>query len=361
MNFHKNTAFKNYSSPSALSGLKQMKDIMDPILTSVSVMVIIVGFLGNMAAITVFCKRWSSLKSHEVFVVVLVMIDFLLSFLEPMFALVQRGVIIVSFQNDLCCQWISWFLMTLNVQSAWIMVAIAIDRFIMIVVKSYSFMRSTNKKKTLIISCVLFLFASPIGALYFYRIKSQEIPGRLGRKICVLSYLSKEEDLFHTTSAFAVQMVGPGFILTVMYTWMIIRLRKPVKFQENIREIELRKRRHWKIVRLFLTILAIFYIIALPYPMLYMVHTIQLYKGNIIWARRNRELIEYTFRSFKLLSYLNYSIDPFIYAGFYFTDIIGKIRNTLYRRRSKRSELRENIQLQTVDAPFLPESRKPDI
>ena len=309
---------------------------MQTVMTSVCVLVIIVGFFGNLAAIITLCRRWSSLKSHEGYIIVLVFIDLILSFVAPMFRMNQLGVITFLLQSDFGCQLLSWLITTLNIQSAWIMTAIAVDRFTMIVLKPYSFRSSTNKRKILVINCAIFILASPAGVLHLYRTKLHPIDPPINRNVCFAFYSSATEDLIHSAIVFATQIVIPGFVLTILYTWMITRLRKPVDFQENTRSMQLRKRQHWKVIRLFLSILIIFYLLGLPYPLIYLIYTIH-YNDKITWTRRKQEVFYYTTLSLKMMSYLNYCIDPFIYASFYLKGITGRILKA-FSGRSPRTE-----------------------
>ena len=320
-------------------------EIVKTYLKWVSVLVIIVGFLGNVVVITSLCKRWSSLKIHEVFIVVLAGTDLILSFIYPIMVLQSHGMIIPLFMNNLTCKFSLWFVITLGTMSSWLMVAIAVDRFIMIVMKNYSVRSSTNKKKIFIITCVMFLFASPGGALYFYRGQLFKVGGR---KFCGEMYLSKEEYLIQWASVFTIQMAIPAFVLTILYVWIIIELRKPVNFLENARAIQIRKRRHWKIIRLFFIILSTFYIFAFPHSLIKIIYVEQLYRnGNLT----NRRHYQYAFYLTMSLMFLNYCIDPFVYAWFYMKGIIRKVSSTFFQHRSPRIELSEIHPHQTINRP----------
>ena len=308
------------------------------IITFFSALAIVVGSLANMVAIIAMCNRWSSLKSTEVFIFVLMIIDLCLSSALPVAILNQLGTITFPSQNYSVCQFLAWFAVTLNTQSAWVLVAIAVDRFIMIVAKPYSFRTSTNKWKILMINFTIFLLASMMGVPYLYRMKY------INRGICSIRYISAEQRLIHAVCIFVIQMVIPAFILTILYAFMIMKLRKPTNFQENNRAVQRRKQRNWKVIKLFLSIIFIFYVTALPYQICYMIYTIYYNK---------REAFDYVFLKYVLFSSwtitsLNYCIDPFIYASFYMTDIKRKIRSTLLRHRSLTNDLlvRETIPMQ---------------
>ena len=178
---------------------------------------IVVGTLGNMAAIIFMCKRWSSLKSTEVFIFVLAVIDLFLSCAVPLQRLYDLGVITFPLLNDFGCQFLTWLVLTLNTNSVWVMVAIAVDRFIMIVVKPYSFRRSKKNREIAMINVAIFLLASTLGVIFFCRIRER------GRR-CLIAYISAEEDFIHSASIFATQLVVPAFILTTLYSCIIIKL-----------------------------------------------------------------------------------------------------------------------------------------
>ena len=305
------------------------------ITTFFSALVIIVGTLGNMATIITMCRRWSSLKSTEVFIFILVVIDLILSSAFPVRLLKELDVISFPLLNDSGCQFFIWLILTLNTQSIWVMVSVAVDRFLMIVVKPYSFRRSTKKWKILMINFVIFLLSSTVGVLFFYRVRSES--GRC----CRVFYISAEEDLIHAASIFAIQFVIPGFILTILYTSMIIKLRKPVGFQDNIRAMQIRKRENWKVMRLFLSIIIIFYVTAFPHQIVYMIYTIHINKVE--------EVFNYALFSSWALSCLNYCIDPFVYASFYMKDIKQKIRNVFLRHWSPKIEFTEIHPMQAVN------------
>ena len=343
MNVHKYNVSTNnaYMLPSDPPGFATT-------MTVFSILVIIVGFLGNMAAIITMCKQWSSLKSTEVFIFILAFNDLLLSCIAPVLGLNELGVISNQLLNDSGCQFLFWFLTTLNTQSTWIMVAIAVDRFIMIVVEPCSFRRSTNKWKILLINIVIFILASPVGALYFYRVVVVTY-GNSSR--CSTLYLSTKEDLIHSSIILGIQMAIPAFILTSLYAWMIIELRKPVEFQENIRATEKRKQQNWQVIRIFLSIIVIFYVTALPPHITYMIYEVNQI-NRITWTKRKLELFYYTYITLRAISNLNYCIDPFIYACLYMTDIKGKIRNTFLRHRSPTTDLRETHPMQAASRPI---------
>ena len=309
------------------------------IITFIYAFVIIVGSLGNMATIITICKRWSSLKNTEVFIFVLAVIDLFLSSTSPVLHMCQLDVITLPLLSDFGCQFFHWLLVTLITQSSWVMVAIAVDRFIMIVVKPYSLRRSTEKWKILIISFAMFLLSSTVGVLSFYRVASFR-----GQR-CLIAYKSPEEDLIHSASIFAITMAIPAFILTILYASMISKLRKPVDFQENIRAQQIRTQRNWKIVKLFLSIIIIFYVTAVPYQILHMIYSIHW----MTLTRRGQEFFFFALPFSRAITNLNYCIDPFIYASFYIKDITGKIKNAFLRHRSPGSDLRETHSLQAVN------------
>ena len=290
-----------------------------------------------MATIITMCKRLSSLKSTEVFIFVLAVIDLILASTLPVLEMNQLGVITFPLQSDFDCKFLYWLVVTLNTQSSWMMVAIAVDRFIMIVVKPYSLRRSRKKWKILIISFAMFLLSSTVGVLHFCRIIS------FRGQHCSIVYKSAEEDLIHSASIFAIQMGIPAFILTILYARMIIKLRKPADFQENIRAQQIRAQKNWKIVKLFLSIIIIFYVTAVPYQIVFMIYKIK------TWTRREHELFHFAVISSRAIANLNYCIDPFIYASFYIKDVKGKIRNAFLRHRSPWSDLRETHPLQAVN------------
>ena len=165
------------------------------VITFFSGLAIVVGSLTNMVAIIDMCNRWSSLKSTEVFIFVLMIIDLCLSSALPVTILNQLGVITFPSQNYSVCQFLAWSVVTLNTQSAWVLVAIAVDRFIMIGAKPHSFRRSTKKKwKILTINFTIFLLDSMMGVLYLYRMKY------INRDICSIRYISAEQRLIHAVS-----------------------------------------------------------------------------------------------------------------------------------------------------------------
>ena len=149
-------------------------------------------------------------------------------------------------------------------------------------------MRSSSKKKIFII--ILFLFASPGSALYFYMVRLLKVGAR---KVCGVIYLSKKKDLIHSASLFTIQMVIPAFVLTTLYRQMIVTLRKPVNFLENARAIQVRKRRHWKIIWLFLTIPVILYVFVFPYQLFYIIFTIQIHVDKNGSLNNHRHYIIY--------------------------------------------------------------------
>ena len=97
--------------------------------------------------------------------------------------------------------------------------------------------------------------------------------------------------------------------------------------QENFRPQQRRKQKNWKVVKLFLSIIIIFYVTTLPHQIIYMICKILINNTEVI----DFALLCYALYSSRALLCLNCCIDPFIYKSFCMKDIKREVRNPFLR------------------------------
>ena len=121
---------------------------------------IVIGVLGNGVAICVFARKKEKLP-HSIFILTLAITDFLTcSVVIPMAIFFIHSNYVTD--SDLLCK-VYHFFITSNVPfSAFIMVAISVERYISV---CHPFLHLVNAKNTVIIILILLLFACSLGTI----------------------------------------------------------------------------------------------------------------------------------------------------------------------------------------------------
>ena len=266
------TLFPNGSAKSTSVANSIRSDVFDynqivfrNIAITISLSDLIVGILGNLLVLLVFCMRYSQLKTCEIFMANLAGADLigtttcptkhLLVTMETGFKGRNLGYKFLEFTEFIS-----------ESVSALTLVLIAIDRFAIVKGPLRSF-RSPCKIAISAISTWL------IGLLLGF--------------ICLASVLevtaSSEQEyvMICNIVTLVVQVIFPSIIIIVLYTCIVGEFRKSFSnqiFEPSERDRKLREVQNWEITKLSIVIIVTFYICVLPYAILvilYLLHQIK--------------------------------------------------------------------------------------
>ena len=272
--------------------------------------VITLGLMGNLTVIITFSKRWGRLRTYEVFLTSLAIADLLFSILSPtLIAFDNLAFIDLSFMGDFGCQFLNWLRVTALTVSAWTLIVISADRYMVLVWRPLIH-QEPSKQAICFFIITMWAVASSLGMLYFFRVKMYSHPFR-PTYFCGIVYKDPEEDWIHTSLLFVFQMAIPILTLTVLYSLMVRTLKSTELVHLNSRAKEIRYRRNRKAIRLFVTIVFVFYILVLPYQLFYIIYTAIVQKDKTLEQDKRLRIAN----SILILVYsLNGCLNPLIYA-----------------------------------------------
>ena len=268
--------------------------------------VLITGFLGNSLVIATFCKKFSKLKTCEIFMISLALADLIGTLCQPVLIIFNLKSVNYSFFNHFGCQFISWLITTSLTVSAWTLVCIGVDRLI-IVHRPFSSRNKPKFWKMAVIILFSWFLCGSVGFVYFFRVKIYPHE-KLFR--CGSFYASIEEDYIHTAALFGAQVLIPVVLLSIIY-WLILKKlksgeRRKLSESGNVRFSETMNQRNRKATTLFLSIVIVFYVLVIPYNIFYLYYTFQVPKYT--------ETLHYIYNCFVLLLLTNSCVNPLIYA-----------------------------------------------
>ena len=293
----------------------------------ICVLVLIMGLVGNSLVLTVFGFRWSKLKSCELLMISLACSDLIGSVVIPsklILELMNQNFYAIGNEG---CKIISFLSITSLTVSAVTLVAISIDRYIII---KWPFHKQTNRFKLYCIIGFTWLLASGIGLIYLFpgHIKLYKtMPGVYNCR----TYLTDAEYKAHALVTFSVQVALPLIIITLIYMWILFELRRSVKellLYTAASNIRMRLLRNQKATKLLIIIILVFYICVLPLNLFFI-----LYLFNIHSLSVHSTLIVFSF--LQILQMVNSCVNPIIYSKLHrsFRRIILKLLSTCSARK----------------------------
>ena len=320
--------------------------------------VITLGLIGNLSVIVTFLKRWGKLRTYELFLISLAIADLLFSLVSPtMTAFNNLGFINLKFMGDFGCQLLNWLRVTALTVSAWTLIIISADRYMVIVWRPLIHQEPSKRIICLIIVSIWAL-ASSLGTLYFFRVKLWNFGPR---SACAIIYKDNTEDWIHSSLLFVFQMAIPILSLTVLYSIMIRTLKSTELVHLNSRAKEVRYRRNRKAIRLFVTVVCVFYILVLPYQVFYLIYTAMVQQDKSL---EQNDTIRFANSILILVYSLNGCLNPLIYARLH-----TSFRRTLFRfisckwkiiKRRSRPTLKKKLpDTPLIDGEELPTSMTP--
>ena len=294
------TLFPNGSAKSTSVANSIRSDVFDynqivfrNIAITISLSDLIVGILGNLLVLLVFCMRYSQLKTCEIFMANLAGADLIGTITCPtkhLLVTMETGFK----ERNLGYKFLEFTEFISESVSALTLVLIAIDRFAIVKWPLRSF-RSPCK---IAISAI-----------------STRLIGLLLGFICLASVLevtaSSEQEYMMICNivTLVVQVIFPSIIIIVLYTCIFGEFRKSFSnqiFEPSERDRKLREVQNWEITKLSIVIIVTFYICVLPYAILvilYLLHQIK-FTNSILKLHTCLEM----------LKMFNSSVNPILYS-----------------------------------------------
>lgn len=274
------------------------------ILACLTIMVL--GFFGNLLVILIFVKKWNLLKTCEVLMVNLAVADLIGTFTVPLERLRDLFQLHDQGSGDfLGCQLPTWLASTSMSVSSVTLVAIALDRFI--VVARPLLLRQGPSKLIYCVMAFIWVIGSSSGLPHFvYTIQSYH--NDFGY-YCSIT-LDPEEDRNFTLVIFFVSLVIPVLSMSVVYSFIVFKLRSGSlavrRLSETDNVVRIRTVRQKRATKLFIVVVIIFTALVLPYN-LFMV---LLKYGHIPPTPRNRRIYDILI----LIMASNSCVNPLIYS-----------------------------------------------
>ena len=263
--------------------------------------ILILGFVGNLLVIITFGSKGARLKTYEVLMINLATADLLGTFCFPLLTILTLKSVDISFLGNFGCQLVFWLSTTSLTVSVFSLVAISIDRFVIVI---WPLRKPTRLWKVGIVSILSWTMASFVGVINFLRVKYFS-----EYKVCGIKYNDVNEEIAYTVSLFLIQMIFPVIIMSTMYGFILLRLKSTTTRQLSVRSNTIREKRNQKLTKLFMAIIIVFYVLTLPYNIFFMWYTI---KGKIITTENPK--IQHVYQILALILLSNSCVNPLIYA-----------------------------------------------
>ena len=270
-------------------------------------MVLILGVTGNFVVIIIFGRRLKQLKVYEILLMNLAIADFIGTLCLPLQILLHLESVNLSVLGNSGCMIITWLAMTSLTVSAFTLVAIAVDRLMIVTRPLRAVVRGWKVAVTI---ASLWLSSSTLGIVSFLRVKYDWSVNN-----CRIKYANQNEDHAHTLLLFIFQVALPLCILTAIYSVILRKLKPGEKLVRNLsanyeQMMKVRNKKNKKAVRLFLTIVIMFYILVLPFHIFYLYFTFHIhYKG-----RKFTKALQDMYHVLLLLYLSNSCVNPIIYS-----------------------------------------------
>ena len=268
--------------------------------------ILILGFFGNLLVIIIFSRKGAKLKAHEVLVISLAIGDLLGTFCLPVLTILQLKAD-MSVLGDFGCQFIYWLSTTSLTGSAFSLVAISIDRLGLVI---WPHQRRPRPWKISLIALLIWTMASSPGIIYFLRVYYSPQPYNR----CSVDFKDNREDIAHTISLFLIQMIAPMAVMSVVYGIILYRLKMMVvrRLSTVSNSFAVRQKKNRKLTGLFLAVVTMFFVLTLPYNIFYLWYTMNW--QTIQKDYKYHQKIGHVYHILLLIMLLNSCVNPLIYA-----------------------------------------------
>ena len=270
------------------------------------VLIMVVGFVGNIFVIMIFIMRWSLLKSCEVLMISLAVADFLGTFSIPLDRLRELLQLQDEGSGDFWgCQITTWLAVTCISVSSLTLVAIALDRFV--VVAWPLKLRNGSRRITYGIILLTWLIGGAFGLPHFVHLKQNYAP--IFGFYCLTNF-NPDEERKYTAAVFVLQLVIPLLSMAVLYSFIVFKLRSGSvsarRLSETDNVVRIRTIRQRKATKLFIVVVIVFTVLVLPFNMFMML----LVHGHIPPTKENRKV----YNALALMLAANSCVNPVIYS-----------------------------------------------
>lgn len=251
----------NSSTPALPSTPDSSRVIMTFMLQLVCMSVLLFGIIGNGFVIVIFGRRYSDLKTYEVYMLSLAAADFIGTLLFPSIQLHAmhggdfRGL------GAIGCKLI-YFLLTCSItSSAMTLIVISFDRFIIVKWPLRERLPPFTLGYTITIPWLLGICH---GMLYL--VGDRMILKKEGQiYVCRTQFTEVDMQVF-TVATFIVQNLLPVMLMLIIYTCIVRILYKSATiFNFSGRELYARDSRNKKALKLLLTVISVFFVCTTPH------------------------------------------------------------------------------------------------
>ncbi|XP_065647654.1 neuropeptide Y receptor type 6 isoform X2 [Hydra vulgaris] len=268
--------------------------------------VITLGVIGNSLVLIVFCQKWSNLNSCEIFLINLAIADFLNATVAPVKTVLDLVHInLFSIGND-GCKIISFFGITSITVSAFTLLTVSIDRFIIV---KWPLHKRPSLSTLLALVTLMWLVAGIVGCFYFV---GENVKLGLHSKnvYSCFNYMKQNDFVVFSLAVFCIQCVIPIIIMTVIYMLVILELKKNAKsgiFAHCKNEMKLRLSQNKKVTKMIFLVVLVFYSCVLPSNSFYMWY---LFSGQ----KHPFRMVKVIYDILLMLQMCNSVVNPIIYS-----------------------------------------------
>ena len=302
------------------------------------IIVITLGAIGNGLVLIVFGVKWSKLKSCEIFMLSLALADFLNATVAPLRTILDLVHINLNSIGHDGCKTIYFISITTMTVSALTLLTVSIDRFI--IVKWPLHERPYQRTLLIVITCT-WLSAGAFGSFYFVG-ENIKLGLHTQNVYSCFNYMGPNDVIIFTIAAFCIQCAIPITVMTILYSLIILELRKNANsgiFAHCKREMKLRLSQNRKATKMIFVVVLVFYFCILPTHFFYMWY---LYNGQYHPIQK----IKIIFDSLTMLQMCNSVANPIIYSRLHTTfkkDITKVVFPCCYNKLEKWESMQDTF------------------
>jgi len=228
------------------------------------VVIMVTGFVGNLMVILIFTRRWKVLKTCEVFMISLAVADIIGTFTIPLERLRDLLQLHDTGNGDFIgCQISTWLASTCISVSSLTLVAIAIDRFVIVF---WPFKLRHGPNPVIYISIWLTWLIGGIYAAPHFKYLKQMYQDNAGYHC--RSMMQPEEHHKYVVAIFVLQLAIPLCAMTFLYAFIVFKLRSGSvsarRLSETDNVVRIRTLRQRKATKLFIVVVVVFTVLVLP-------------------------------------------------------------------------------------------------
>ena len=235
-----------------------------------SLLILVLGSIGNSAVLVIFLRKWKKLKNCELFMMNLALSDLIGSIIIPLQFVVELLEYDILPFGHLGCKLVSSFSTTCISVSSFIIVAITVERFLVIIVE---YRRKFGRKSMLLVNVGIWILG---GVLGLYCLVSDGVQLFKEDYIYVCRDRSSETQrkiYFLVTCTF--QVIIPLFIVVTLSSVIVCAIQRNATntlLKNSSREHRKRARISRRAVKLVYVIIVAFFICELPVNIFFFVH-----------------------------------------------------------------------------------------